>query len=69
MDKRKNQWGHEAHISPIVHCGLHAPDVTNLNVVADNLLRTCFKSQFLPNSIIFITERHLHMFLTLCICS
>ena len=50
----------------IVHCGLHALKVTNLNVVASNLLRTCFKSQYLPNSIIFITERHLHMFLTLC---
>ena len=48
------------------HCGLHALDVTNLNVVASNLLMTCFKSQSLPNSIIFITERHLHMFLTLC---
>ena len=36
------------------------------DVVASNLLRTCFKSQSLPNSIIFITERHLHMFLTLC---
>ena len=41
-------------------------EVTNLNVVASNSLRTCFKSQSLPNSIIFITERNLHMFLTLC---
>ena len=28
---------------PMVHCGLHALEVTNLNVVANNLLRTCFK--------------------------
>ena len=61
-----NRWGHKTHISRIVHCGLHALEVTNLNVVASNLMRTCFKSQSLPNSIIFITERHLHMFLTLC---
>ena len=46
------------HISPIVHihCGLHALEVTNLNVVASNVLRTCFKSQSLPNSIIFVTD-------------
>ena len=49
-----------------VHCCLHALEVTNLNVVASNLLRTCFKSQSLPNSITFITERYLHTFLTLC---
>ena len=60
------RWCHKTHISRIVHCGLHALEVTNLNVVASNLLRTCFKSQSPPNSIIFITERHLHMFLTLC---
>ena len=66
LNKRRNQWGYETHISPIVHCGIHALEVANLNVVASNLLRTCFKSQSLPNSIIFITERHLHMFLTLC---
>ena len=41
----KNQLGLETYISPIVHCGLHALEVTNLNVVASNLLRTCFKSQ------------------------
>ena len=58
------EWGH-----PTVECkqtmvsqnayiadSLHALEVTNLNVVASNLLRTCFKSQSLPNSIIFITE-------------
>ena len=28
----------------MVHCGLHALGVTNLNVVANDLLRTCFKS-------------------------
>ena len=28
---------------PMVRCGLHALEVTNLNVVANNLLRTCFK--------------------------
>ena len=33
INKRKNQWGHETHISPILHCGLHALEVTNLNVV------------------------------------
>ena len=44
----------------------YALEVTNLNVVASNLLRICFKSQSLPNSIIVITGRHLHMFLTLC---
>ena len=59
VNKRKNQCDHETHISPIVRCGLHALEVTNLNVVASNLLRTCFKSQSLPDSIIFITERHL----------
>ena len=26
----------------MVHCGLHALEVTNLNVVANKLLRTCF---------------------------
>ena len=64
----KIKWSDETHISPIVHCtcGLHALEVTNLNVVASNLLRACFKSQSLPNSIIFITEHLLHMFLTLC---
>ena len=66
VNKRKNHWGHETHISPKVHCGLHALGVTNLNVVTSSLLRTCFKSQSLPNSIIFVTERHFHMFLTLC---
>ena len=40
--KQRNQWGHEAHISPIAPCGLHALEVTNINVVASNLLRTCF---------------------------
>ena len=48
---KENQWGHETQISPIVHSGLHVLEVTNLNVVASNLLRTCFKSQSLPNSI------------------
>ena len=66
VNKRKNQCGHETHISPIVHCVLHALEVTNLNVVASNLQRTSFKSQSLLDSIIFVTERHLHMFLTLC---
>ena len=28
---------------PMVYCGLHALEVTNLNVVANNFLRTCFK--------------------------
>ena len=28
---------------PMVRCGLQALEVTNLNVVANNLLRTCFK--------------------------
>ena len=27
----------------MVHCGLHALEVTNLNLVANNLLRICFK--------------------------
>ena len=53
-------------MSPIVHCGFHALEVINLNVVASNLLRTCFKSQSLLNSIIVVTERHLHIFLTRC---
>ena len=65
-NKRKSRWGHEMHISPIVHCGLHALQLTNLNVVASNLLRTCLKSQSLPNSFIFLTKPDLHMFLTLC---
>ena len=44
------------------HClGPHALEVTNLNAVASNLLRTCFKSKSLPNSVIFITELHLHV--------
>ena len=30
------------------------------------LPRTCSKSQSLPNSVIFITELHLHVFLALC---
>ena len=54
----KNQWGHETQISPIVRCGLHALEVANLNVVASNRLRICFKSQSLPNSIIVILDRH-----------
>ena len=29
---------------PMVHCCPHAPEVTNLNAVASNLLRTYFKS-------------------------
>ena len=49
------------------HCrGPHALEVTNLNAVASNLPRTCFKRESLPNSVIFITEVHLHLFLTLC---
>ena len=49
------------------HCrGPHALEVTNLNAVASNLPRTCFKSKSLPNSVIFITELHLRVFLTLC---
>ena len=63
VNKQKNQWGHETHVSPIIHCGFHALEVTNLNVVASNLLRACFKSQSLPNSIFFITESHFRMFL------
>ena len=47
-------------ILTIVHCALHALEVTNLNAVVSNLLGTCLKSQSLPNSIIFITESHLH---------
>ena len=46
-------------------CSPHALEVTNLNGVASNLPRTCFKSKSLPNSVIFITELHLHVFLTL----
>ena len=42
---------------------------TNLNAVASNLPRTCFKSKSLPNSVIFITELHLRVFLTLCTSS
>ena len=34
--------GYETHISSLVHCGLHALEVTTLNVVANNLLRRCF---------------------------
>ena len=51
------------------HCWENAivvSEVTNLNAVASNLPRTCFKSQSLPNSVIFITELHLHVFLALC---
>ena len=49
------------------HCrGPQALEVTNLNAVANNLPRKCFKSKSLPNSVIFITELHLHVFLTLC---
>ena len=43
-----------------------ALEVTNLNAVASNLPRACSKSQSLPNSVIFITELHLHVFLALC---
>ena len=28
---------------PMVHCGLYALEVTNLNLAANNLLRICFK--------------------------
>ena len=67
LNKRKNNNGaQKTQTLPIVHCGSHALEVTNLNTVASNLLRTCFKSKYLPNSIIFITELHLHVFLTLC---
>ena len=45
------------------HCGPCALEVTNLNAVASNLPRTCSKSQSLPNSVIFITELHLPVFL------
>ena len=45
--------------APIVHCGLHALEVINLNVMASNL----------PKSIIFITERHLYVFLTPAVSS
>ena len=49
------------------HCrGPHALEVTSLNVVASNLPRTCVKSKSLPNSVIFIIELHLRVFLTLC---
>ena len=67
VNKRiKNNGVQKTQTLPLVHCGPHALEVTNLNAVASNLLRTCFKSFFLPNSIIFITELHLHVFLTLC---
>ena len=39
----------KTHLSLIVHCDLHALEVANLIVVASNLLRTCFKSQSLPD--------------------
>ena len=49
------------------HCrGPHALEVTNFNAVASNLPSTCFKSKALPNSVIFVTGFHLHLFLTLC---
>ena len=48
------------------HCGPCALEVTNLNAMASDLPRTCSKSQSLPNSAIFITELHLHVFLALC---
>ena len=48
------------------NCCPCALEVTNLNAVASNLPRTCFKSQSLPNSVICITELHLHVFLALC---
>ena len=41
----KQTMGYKTHISWIVHCGLHTLEVTNLNVMASNLLRTCFKCQ------------------------
>ena len=45
------------------HCGPCALEVTNLNAMTSNLPRTCSKSQYLPNSVIFITELHLYVFL------
>ena len=49
------------------HCrGPHALEVTNFNAMASNLPSTCFKSKSLPNSVIFMTELHLRVFLTLC---
>ena len=50
------------------NCCPCALEVTNLNAVASNLPRTCFKSQSLPSSVIFITELHLHVFPAL-LCS
>ena len=48
------------------NCCPCALKVTNLNAVASNLPKTCFKNQSLPDSVIFITELHLHVFLALC---
>ena len=48
------------------NCCPCALEVTNLNAVASNLPRTWFKTQSLPNSVIFITELHLHVFLAFC---
>ena len=43
VKKRKVFGIQQTQTLPMVHCGLHALEVTNLNLVANNLLRICFK--------------------------
>ena len=46
----------------MVCCDLHALEVTNLNVGANELKRTDFKGSSLWHSIIFVTVRHFMCF-------
>ena len=43
VNKRKVFGVQQRQTLPMVHCGLHALEVTNLNLVANNLLRIGFK--------------------------
>ena len=43
VNKRKVLTSAKTETLSMVHCGLHALDVTNLNVVANNLLRIVLK--------------------------
>ena len=40
----ENNGVQKTHTLPMVYCGSHTLDVTNLNAMASNLLRTRFKS-------------------------
>ena len=43
VNKRKFFDVQQTQTLPMEHCGLHALEVTNLNLASNNLLRICFK--------------------------